>query len=367
MPNHSAMGKPPYSANAEYLLQSAELEARRRHHRLVGTEHLVLAIVNAGSVRVLPWIAGVTCPELDIDQAILRFQEDVRSYLHGRKWFNIATTSDLALCEEDSVTPIFSPTLRTVLQIAESIGSRTVLDGDTVYPDGLVTSEFLLAAVLVEGTGLGAQTLVYKSRGKVNSHAILTAIHVPPEDILIPQSSDAPWNYKRLDSSGNFCSIELRAEPSNANIALLDIPLSRDILIGVPPPTENSNWVIPHRLLIGEYPSPKDALNLIDKGGVNVFVCLIGEFSPASYLNAKYPNDIRLYYYNTKSEADVAESKNNVQRQNNVVPCSLEFLHFPIRVFEVAEIESVIMLVNELKRRIIDGDTIFIHCRGGHG
>ena len=96
------------------------------------------------------------------------------------------------------------------------------------------------------------------------------------------------------------------------------------------------------------------------------FVCLIGEFPAESYFDSKYPNDIKKYYY--RGETEVAESKDGrTVRSEGGAPCSLEFLHFPIRDFEEAEVESVIILVNELKRRIIDGDNIFMHCRGGHG
>ena len=116
------MSKPPYSPNAGYILQNAQLEARRRHHILIGTEHLVLAIVNSKFVRALSWIAATTYPGIDIDEGVSRIQDDIRSYLQGRKWFNLATTNEGDISSEHVVEPTFcvlSSGLRNILAIRQ--------------------------------------------------------------------------------------------------------------------------------------------------------------------------------------------------------------------------------------------------------
>ena len=49
------------------------------------------------------------------------------------------------------------------------------------------------------------------------------------------------------------------------------------------------------------------------------------------------------------------------------VPGPATFLHFPITDFDVPAQEELEALVLELKRRSLNGECIFVHCRGGHG
>ena len=49
------------------------------------------------------------------------------------------------------------------------------------------------------------------------------------------------------------------------------------------------------------------------------------------------------------------------------VPGPASFLHFPITDFDVPAQEELEALVLELKRRSLNGECIFVHCRGGHG
>jgi hypothetical protein len=45
----------------------------------------------------------------------------------------------------------------------------------------------------------------------------------------------------------------------------------------------------------------------------------------------------------------------------------MHYLHYPVRDFGAVPAESLKRLVVELKRRILEGHTVYVHCRGGHG
>ena len=125
------------------------------------------------------------------------------------------------------------------------------------------------------------------------------------------------------------------------------------MLSSLPPsPTNSSNWLIPNRLIIGEHPSGKEAVNLINLAGVNTFVSLIGEYSSAKYRNDHYPKQI-------KSMLDSHSDRGQFIR----------FMHYPIRDFAVTNGAALQPFVAELKKRLVTDSTtvMYIHCRGGHG
>ena len=104
-------------------------------------------------------------------------------------------------------------------------------------------------------------------------------------------------------------------------------------------------------MLIGERPGGSwpqtpvgpDALTLAD-AGVTTFVSLIGEYSSERYRERdSHPSGLR----RAARDAD--------------------FLHFPVADFQPAEQQPLESLVLELKRRVVAGEVIYIHCRGGHG
>jgi hypothetical protein len=90
---------------------------------------------------------------------------------------------------------------------------------------------------------------------------------------------------------------------------------------------------------------------LLDSG-ITTFVSLIGEYSTAQY-RSRYPAEVAQYLGSTTGKPGGA--------------CCVQFLHFPIRDFEVPDAHALSRLVDELKRRILEGETLFVHCRGGHG
>eukprot|EP01127_Copromyxa_protea_P020234 TRINITY_DN6730_c0_g1_i2.p1 TRINITY_DN6730_c0_g1~~TRINITY_DN6730_c0_g1_i2.p1 ORF type:complete len:114 (+),score=23.13 TRINITY_DN6730_c0_g1_i2:365-706(+) len=45
----------------------------------------------------------------------------------------------------------------------------------------------------------------------------------------------------------------------------------------------------------------------------------------------------------------------------------LQFVHFPISDKDIAADDEVIKLVENIEKRLLNNEKIFIHCRGGHG
>ena len=89
-------------------------------------------------------------------------------------------------------------------------------------------------------------------------------------------------------------------------------------------------------------PAGPDAITLAD-AGVTTFVSLIGEYSSERYREREYPSHLR--------------------RAGR----ALDFVHFPVPDFEPPDQLSLEALVLELKRRVVAGEVIYVHCRGGHG
>ena len=90
-----------------------------------------------------------------------------------------------------------------VLTLARQIGGGPITDKstETIYQDGLIASEFLLAAVLVEGTGIAVDAFIRFSHGRVNSRSILDAIKVPLSKLDIPTVPGGTWDEFVLQSS----------------------------------------------------------------------------------------------------------------------------------------------------------------------
>ena len=51
----------------------------------------------------------------------------------------------------------------------------------------------------------------------------------------------------------------------------------------------------------------------------------------------------------------------------NTSDAPVRFVHFGIPDFETPPVEDLAPLVLELKRRLREGEVLYVHCRGGHG
>ncbi|EOD26859.1 hypothetical protein EMIHUDRAFT_430115 [Emiliania huxleyi CCMP1516] len=101
-------------------------------------------------------------------------------------------------------------------------------------------------------------------------------------------------------------------------------------------PTPRSNWIVPGRILCGE--RPHDNLKLLCGAGVTTFVSL-----------------------QTKGESPPYDSG-----VTKLTP-SARFMSLPIVDQCTTDDALVARLVLSLLQRLADGETLYIHCRGGHG
>ena len=137
-----------------------------------------------------------------------------------------------------------------------------------------------------------------------------------------------------------------------ASRALLGQALPSPSLAAVAGPTEGSNWLVPGHLIIGTMPTVADAEALLG-AGVNTFCSLIGEWDPARYHEREYP-------------AGLAR-QSRAHREGPLAKVDAVFLHFGIADYDAARPAELEALVIELRRRLLDGEVIYLHCRGGHG
>ena len=111
-------------------------------------------------------------------------------------------------------------------------------------------------------------------------------------------------------------------------------------------PTHGSNWLLPGSLVIGAYPSPDDAMKLYN-AGVRTFVCLqqiINEHGRGEWDSYKAALEAT-----TKAFAAT-------------------FVHFPMLDHgERPLVEEMTPFVLDLRKRILAGECLYIHCYGGHG
>ena len=322
-------GLPAFSPNALALLTAARDEAAARGHPGVGTEHVLWALVQPGcGARVKGWLGEQMQPAAPCG-------DDWQAHLLARLDANPLWAPSGAAALEP---PPFTASMVEVFGVVREFAAGPVRDGGVRIADGLVATEFLIAAILLHGINVCSELLGRASIGRVNSWTIFEAIRIDPRAIHVNRRVTA-----RLDAF----SIGRGAVSGPALKFGAPLPDPRSLPV---PPTGTSNWLVPGHVLIGERPGGSwpqtpagpDALTLAD-AGVTTFVSLIGEYSSERYREREYPSDLR-----------------RAARDAN-------FLHFPVADFKPPEQQALESLVLELKRRVVAGEVIYIHCRGGHG
>ena len=221
-----------------------------------------------------------------------------------------------------------------VFDILGQFAGGPVRDGDIVIPGGIVATEFVLAAMLVHGVNLAAEVLGQASSGQINSWSLLEQIGVKPAGLIVTRRATDTIAAAVLPS-GTGTAVETTTAngfPIGGRLPPLDGAFPASL-------TRGSNWVIPGHLMIGSHPSDADARAIIG-AGVTTFVSLIGEYSTQHYHTRKYPRAA------TKPTA---------------------FVHFPIQDFHVPDPKALAALVLDLKRRLVEREVVYVHCRGGHG
>lgn len=133
-------------------------------------------------------------------------------------------------------------------------------------------------------------------------------------------------------------------------------------------PTEESNWVIYDRLLVGAYPaSTHDAANAavltsILRLGITTFVCLQQEYQHEGVSEADWRSGhkLRPYIFDAIKLVDSLPPSffANTPRGK---PDGLEFVHFPIVDCAIANDASVLQLCHDLCQRLLRGEVMYLH------
>ena len=342
-------GLPKFSPNANALLEAARAEASRRGHSIAGTEHVLWALLQPGcTARVLGWIESNVAPQEDG----LPWSSVVLSRLEANPVFRPTVEASEA-CLARTFSPnileavagaaaapsppvMLSQSLRDALALIPQFAGGPVQDGALTIDDGLVATEFILAAILLHSINTAADVLARVSRGQINSWRVCEAIRADPAKIHVERAgllalSTFDVGEGARTTGGAAGDFEWGSELPDPR----SLPAS---------PTATSNWLLPGKLIIGAHPDPGDVVALMDEARVTTFVSLIGEYSTSHYQQKRYP-------------AAVARGGR-----------SASFVHFPVEDFYVPKAEELRSIVLNLKQRLTqNGEVVFVHCRGGHG
>jgi protein-tyrosine phosphatase len=148
--------------------------------------------------------------------------------------------------------------------------------------------------------------------------------------------------------------------------------INREDIFG---PIEESNWVVPGKLIAGAFPGyisdleTERALIKILNTGVSKFVCMQEEYNIAIkeedwrknlYVRA---SAVRPYF------ADVQRIMENkvIHPTLNTDVVNMTFDHCPIKDCSTVADEIVFNLAKDLVKAIHDGEVVYLHCWGGHG
>jgi len=111
-------------------------------------------------------------------------------------------------------------------------------------------------------------------------------------------------------------------------------------------PTFESNWLMRKNtqhggFAVGGYPDkPSDMPGLL-RGGLETFVCL----------NSEYGNTVKGDYF---------------PPYGNSLPKD-RFIHEPIEDMQTIQDETIIVLAKKIVERLLNGESVYLHCAGGHG
>jgi hypothetical protein len=107
-------------------------------------------------------------------------------------------------------------------------------------------------------------------------------------------------------------------------------------------PTLESNWLLRKNtqhggFAVGGYPDKPSDMPALLREGLETFVCLNSEYG-----KAKFPS-----YGNSLSKD--------------------RFIHEPIDDMQTIQDETIIALARNIVERILNGESVYLHCAGGHG
>lgn len=113
-------------------------------------------------------------------------------------------------------------------------------------------------------------------------------------------------------------------------------------------PIPNSYWVIPHRLLAGEYPGGFDRARVRQR----MDACLDARLD--TFINLTQPDELPPYRPVLLEEAEAYS-------------LAVETIHLPIRDFGLPTRDEMLIILNHVDSALEKGHNIYLHCWGGIG
>lgn len=142
-------------------------------------------------------------------------------------------------------------------------------------------------------------------------------------------------------------------------------------------PHDESNWVIPKKLIAGAFPGytvdseNTESLIRLLNCGVNRFVCMQEEYDPLAKesewrgTGTMYRKNLILRPYFADVERILQTKTDRPTLKTDVVEAAFD--HCPIKDGGIVADEIVFDLAKKLVDAIRNGDVIYLHCWGGHG
>ena len=224
----SMEGLPAFSPNALALIQAARDEAAARGHPGVGTEHLLWALLQPScAARMKGWLHTMMPAGTD-------WQADLLARLDANPvWAHCHSAGATSAAAAAAAAPPFTPAVMEIFGVVRDFANHPVCDGGVTIVDGLVASEFVIAAVLLHGINVASELLGRASVGRVNSWTIFEAIGVDPRTVHVRRSVTAELvAFSEGGGAAPGAPFELGA------------PLPDPEALPAPP-TRTSNWLVP--------------------------------------------------------------------------------------------------------------------------
>lgn len=244
--------------------------------------------------------------------------------------------------DEDVETCNLTYGTNKILSMLQSLSTRIKLD-----------SLALLGSIVLEGTSVAADVVRTVCKSKLNSKVFFKKFQLTNADIGRPNLLKFD-NFETKIINKGIVSKFPAFIPSAKSDLKINVMKAKDKFA-----PDETNWVIYPNLLIGGNPGQsrtrfKNLLKMKDNDsgediGRTTFVCLMGEYKNLeSFYENNYPRLL----------------KGSMAKEINK---EISFMHYPIHDFEASDIMTLRNLIDELKRRILKGERVFLHCRGGHG
>jgi hypothetical protein len=187
-------------------------------------------------------------------------------------------------------------------------------------------------------------------------------IHLPPKSIRLQDFGGIDSAEKEIEQQQiDFLQMHLQ------KLMIEDVNSINFDPIRYRGPTTESNWVLPDRLMMGAYPASLcddqhyEVSKRLLRCGIRTFVCLQDEYDhTATPEQWKLGQRIRPYIYDTAEILRTNESFEGSSQQ-------LELLHVAIKDCSITMDQVVQELAEEVCYRLCMGESIYVHCWGGHG